>query len=276
MTTAQDLGSVYEKLEELLAEGPRELIRLTDEELVAADPLTDDARVAVTPYLDTITDEETRQLVVACGMRALVSRGAVTVDDMAELRRNVADAAAKGAGDVTFDLRYAADLDLALNLRVTADKIVVVEQLSAGNLRDWHYVYVHGDRCCLQEAVTAAGQRTYTLFGLEQQRRQLISLTDPLGNAATDSEPQRMDADAVANGEAGQLAPVLESSRLVTQMMELFPKSDTTHGRLSATYLTDDALWLVESDPASDSETVAVRTLSPDGLSRLIDGVVRA
>ncbi len=275
MTTQDSMKSVYDHLDELLANGPHELIRLTDEELVAAEQLPEDARLAVTPYLDGITDEETRQLVVACGMRALVSRGSVAVDDTEALRRRVEDATRKGENDVTFDLRYAPDLDLALNLRATADKIVVVEQLTAGDVRDWHYAYVHGDRFCLQEAVTAAGQRTYTLLKPVEVRRQLTGLADPLGSAGQDSEPQTMDANAVANGDAGPLSEALENCRLVTQVMELHPKAESTHGRFSVAYLTNDALWLVESDAASDDETVAVRTLSPDGLARLFESALR-
>lgn len=275
MTTGQETSGVYEQLDELLADGPRELIRLTDEELVAADQLTDDARVAVTPYLDGIADDETRQLVVACGMRALVSRGAVAVDDLEKLRQNVETAAGKGENDVSFDLRYAPDLDLALNLRLTADKVLVVEQVAAGDVRDWHYLYPHGDRFCLQEAVTAAGQRVYTLLDLPTARQRLAGLVDPLGVASSDSEPRTVDANAVADGDPGPLGTALESSRLVTQIMELYPTADTAQGRLTVCYLTDDELWTVESQPMSDSETLTVRTVSPDGLASFLEQATR-
>ncbi|MGH3318783.1 MAG: hypothetical protein ACRDN9_01165 [Streptosporangiaceae bacterium] len=37
------------------------------------------------------------------------------------------------------------------------------------------------------------------------------------------------------------------------------------------TYLTEDALWLVESDPAAGSDTLSIRTISPDGLRRMVE-----
>lgn len=240
VTTAGGGESLYERLDELLADWSYELIRLTDEELVAAEQLPEDARVAITPYLDQIDDEETRQLVVACGMRALVSRGSVALNNPEELRQRVESATRKGENDVDFDLRFSPDLDLALNLRATADKIVVVEQVGAGDVRDWHYLYVHGDRFCLQEAVTAAGQRTYTLVTPLQARRQLAALADPLANAGQGSEPWTMDANTVADGEVGPLASVLERTRLVPQLMELHPAAESPQGRLFVTYLTDD------------------------------------
>ncbi|MDA0632262.1 hypothetical protein OUY22_02445 [Nonomuraea sp. MCN248] len=253
-----ELSEFRAQVGEALAEGGTQaLTRLTDEELAVLDP---QETFIPKPHLSAMNAQQ-REWVMAAALRSLVSREAVEIVNIGEL-----DAVLLGGPQIPVDLRIRMDVDLALTLRRTADRVLAVKQESATGTA-FGYVHIHSANLLLVERITAGGMHLFTLAGTVQDVVKLVlPLVDPLGVADRDGESRPLDPSTLDREHVGSLASVIDNARVVGQMVLL----NEPPGPLMMTYATDRAVWAVVVDGPHALSGVTARPVSAATLSRRI------
>lgn len=271
------LAELREDLGKALSEGGSQpLLRLTDEEIAVLDPTGTADSIIPAPHLAGLTGAE-RETVLATALRSLVSREVVEVADIAALDtlirsgsapgtepEDVAGGERAGAGVdepvVDLDLRISPEVDLALTLRRTADRVLAVEQTTAAGTA-YAYVHVHAPDLMLIERVTGGGLH---LFGLAASAADaaavLQPLVDPFGVADRDGSTLRLDPDRLSPDELGPpLGPVIDNSLAVGRLSLLAEPP----GPMLLTYATDHELWTVRVDAPHAPSGVVAHAVGP-------------
>ncbi|MEE4588581.1 MULTISPECIES: hypothetical protein [Streptomyces] len=257
------LEEVRQSLSQALAEGgSRLLLRLTDEELaVLTSAAEGDHTIAASPHLEGISAQE-REWVLATALRSLVSRDLIEIANTAEL-----DAALKGPNEsaqVEIDMRLSPDLDLALTLRKTADRILTLEQTTSAGTT-YAYIYVHGADLLLVEEVTGGGMHTFTLVvSVSEAAEMACRLVDPNGAANVDGLTMDLDPRALEMEAVGQpLKNVIENALVVGQLILVA----RVPGPLLMTYATAEELWMVHVDAPRAPTGVTARSVGRQALA---------
>ncbi|WP_257232255.1 hypothetical protein [Streptomyces sp. Rer75] len=257
----RDLGKV------LAEEGSRTLLRLTDEELAVLSPATEGgSTIVAAPHLEGMSAQE-RDWVLATALRSLVSRDLVEIANTAEL-----DAALRQesqSADVEMDMRFSPDLELALTLRRTAERVLAVERTTSEGT-SYAYVFIHGADVLLIEDVTGGGMHAFTLVATVPEAAESIRrLIDPHESAGHDGPTQELDPEAL---ERDSMAPpmkdVIDNALVVGQLVLL---ADTP-GPLLMTYATAEELWTVNVDAPHAPSGITARSV---GEQTLVDSVSR-
>ncbi|NEA44470.1 hypothetical protein [Streptomyces sp. SID11385] len=272
-------------LSEALAEGGTQpLLRLTDEEIAILDPESLTECVAPTPRLATLSGEE-REWVYATALRSLVSREAVEVANIEEL-----DAVLRGSGarqdtraavagtdpgtlpsGVDLDLRVTPEVSLALTLRRTAGRALVVEQHTSSGLTHL-LVYIHAEDLYLVERVTSGGLHMFTLAGSAKDAADMALLfMDPFEVAAKDGPTQRLTPEEISQENVGRaLGQAIDNALVVGQTVLL---ADTP-GPLLTTYATDEALWTVYVEKPNAPTGIEARPVGKNTLRAMVTKLI--
>lgn len=260
------LEDVREGLGKALAEdGSRPLLRLTDEELAALNPAGAESSIVAAPHLEGMSAQE-REWVLATALRSLVSRDLVEIANAAEL--DVALHERHGSAEVELDMRLSPDLELALALRGTADRVLAVERTTAGGT-EYVYVYLHTPDLLLVEQVTGGGMHSLSLLATVQEAAETIRrLVDPQEVAGHDGSPQELDPQALQRDAIDPpLRNVIDNALVVGQVVLL---ADIP-GPLLMTYATAEELWAVNVDAPDAPTGVTARRV---GRQTLVDRIV--
>jgi hypothetical protein len=159
--------------------GTQPLVRLTDEELAVLDP---EETFVPKPHLTTM-DPQQREWILATALRSLVAREAVEIRNIEEL-----SGVSQGAPEAQVDMRIRLEIDLALTLRRTADRVLTIKQQSAAGSA-FGYVHIHALDLLLVERITAGGMHLFTLAHRAHDVVDLVQpLLDPFGVADQDGE----------------------------------------------------------------------------------------
>lgn len=272
------LDELRRDLGEALSEGGSQpLLRLTDEELAVLDPAAAERSIVPAPHLEGMSAQE-REWVLATALRSLVSRELVEVGNIGELDALVrqppgeSDALQDNGVDgdaVEVDMRVTPELDLALVLRRTADRVLAVEQNTAAGTA-FAYVYVHTTDLLLIERVTSGGLHLFTLAASVRDAADVIrTLIDPFGVADRDGRSLKLDAGALEPEQVGQpFKGIIDSALVVGQLILL---ADTP-GPLLMTYATGKELWMVSVDAPQAPTAVTARSV---GQMTLTDSIAR-
>ncbi|NEW75413.1 hypothetical protein [Streptomyces rhizosphaericus] len=257
------LEEVRQSLGQALAEGgSRLLLRLTDEELaVLTSAAEGDRSIAASPHLEGMSAQE-REWVLATALRSLVSRDLIEIANTAAL-----DTALKGLNEsaqVEIDMRLSPDLDLALTLRKTAERILTLEQTTSSGTA-YAYVYVHGADLLLVEEVTGGGMHTFTLVVSASEAAEMARrLVDPNGVADVDGPLMELDPRALEVEVVGQpLKNVIENALVVGQLILV----TRVPGPLLMTYATAAELWMVNVDAPHAPTGVTARRVGQQTLA---------
>ncbi|GAA3358720.1 hypothetical protein GCM10017744_034480 [Streptomyces antimycoticus] len=256
------LEAVRLSLGQALAEGgSRLLLRLTDEELaVLTSAAEGDRSIAASPHLEGMSAQE-REWVLATALRSLVSRDLIEIANTAEL-----DTALKGLNEsaqVEIDMRLSPDLDTALTLRKTAERILTLEQTTSAGT-SYVYFYVHGSHLLLVEEVTGGGMHTFTLVvSVPEAAEMARRLVDPNGVADVDGPTMELDPRALEAEFVGQpLKNVIENALVVGQLILVA----RVPGPLLMTYATAEELWMVNVDAPRAPTGVTARSVGQQAL----------
>jgi hypothetical protein len=266
-------------LSEALAEGgSQHLLRLTDEEIAVLDPESLRDCVAPTPRLGDLSPEE-REWAYATALRSLVSREAVELANIDELdavlrahqgtQENESTTAPSG---VNADLRITPEVSLALTLRRTAAKALVVEQHTSGGVAH-ALVFMHSKDLYLVERVTPGGLHMFTLANSSQDAAKIVQLTiDPFDVADKDGRVQQLTPEEVNEENVGRpLNEAINSALVVGQMVLLSEKP----GPLLTTYATDHSVWTVYVEQPNSPSGIEARPVSKATLNRMISRLLR-
>ncbi|MFI7230590.1 hypothetical protein ACIBO5_45910 [Nonomuraea angiospora] len=253
-----ELSDCRAQISEALAEGGTQpLVRLTDEELAVLDP---EEAFVPKPHL-TDMDPQQREWVLATALRSLVAREAVEIRNIEEL-----NGVLQGAREAQVDMRLRMEIDLALTLRRTADRVLTVKQQSAAGSA-FGYVYIHASNLLLVERITAGGMHLFTLASKAYDVVDLVQpLLDPFGVADRDGEIRSLDPSALDREHVGPLAAVVDNACIVGELVLL---SDPP-GPMMTTYATDRAVWAVFVDRPQAQSGMTTRPVSAPTLSRHI------
>ncbi|WP_223168027.1 hypothetical protein [Nonomuraea sp. SYSU D8015] len=259
-----ELAEYRAQISQALAEGgTQSLVRLTDEELAVLDP---EETFIPKPHLSRM-DSQQREWVLATALRSLVSREAVEIRNIEEL-----DAALRGAPEVQIDMHIRMEVDLALTLRRTPDRVLAAKQDSATGTA-FGYVHIHAANLLLVERITAGGMHLFTLAGTVEDAVNLVQpLVDPYGVADRDGESTSLDPSALDREHVGPLAAVIDNARIVGELVLL---SDPP-GPMVTTYATDRAVWAVVVDSPHAPSGITARPVSAATLSRHIAEMLSA
>jgi hypothetical protein len=269
-----DLQEFRTILGEALTEGgSQHLLRLTDEEIAVLDPESLDECVAPTPRLTELSAQE-REWSYVTALRSLVSREVVEVaniDELDAVLRQAQDAAAEAAADtpsgVGFDLRITPEVSLALTLRRTASRALVVEQHTSGGVTH-AVVYIHSADLYLVERVTAGGLHIFTLAGSAKDAAHVVQLlVDPFDVADKDGRAQQLTPQQIADDNVGRLLGEAIDSALVVGQIVLLADAP---GPLLTTYATDRALWTVFVEQPNAPKGIEARPVGKSTLNRMI------
>lgn len=246
------------RISEALAEGgTQSLVRLTDEELAVLDP---EETLVPKPHLEAMTPEQ-REWSLATALRSLVAREAVEIHNTEELNK-----ALHGGPEVRIDMHVRMDIDLALTLRRTADRMLAIKQHTAVGTA-YACVHLHDTDLMLVERITAGGMHLFTLANNTDDVVNLVQpLLDPLGVADRDGDIHRLDPSALEPGKVGPLTRVIDNSRVVGELVLL---SDPP-GPMMTTYATDRAVWAVFVEQPHAPDGITARRVSTATLSRQI------
>lgn len=248
----------------LAEEGSRPLLRLTDEELAALNPAAVESSIVAAPHLEGMSAQE-REWVLATALRSLVSRDLVDIANAAEL--DIALQEKDGSAEVELDMRLSPDLELALALRGTAERVLAAERTtSAGS--EYIYVYLHTPGLLLVEQVTGGGMHSFSLVAAVQEAVETIRrLVDPQDVAGHDGRPQELDPQALERDAIDPpLKHVIDNALVVGQLVLL---ADTA-GPLLMTYATAEELWAVNVDTPDAPTGVTARSV---GRQTLVDRI---
>ncbi|MDT6969743.1 hypothetical protein AB0N39_00585 [Streptomyces cellulosae] len=264
-----DLQEFRTILGEALAEGgSQHLLRLTDEEIAVLDPESLDECVAPTPRLTELSAQE-REWSYVTALRSLVSREVVevaNVDELDAVLRQAQDAADTPSG-VGFDLRITPEVSLALTLRRTASRALVVEQHTSGGVTH-AVVYIHSADLYLVERVTAGGLHMFTLAGSAKDAAHVVQLlVDPFDVADKDGRAQQLTPQQIADDNVGRLLGEAIDSALVVGQIVLLCDAP---GPLLTTYATDRALWTVFVEQPNAPKGIEARPVGKSTLNRMI------
>ncbi|WP_266474705.1 hypothetical protein [Streptomyces cellulosae] len=264
-----DLQEFRTILGEALAEGgSQHLLRLTDEEIAVLDPESLDECVAPTPRLTELSAQE-REWSYVTALRSLVSREVVevaNVDELDAVLRQAQDAADTPSG-VGFDLRITPEVSLALTLRRTASRALVVEQHTSGGVTH-AVVYIHSADLYLVERVTAGGLHMFTLAGSAKDAAHVVQLlVDPFDVADKDGRALQLTPQQIADDNVGRLLREAIDSALVVGQIVLLCDAP---GPLLTTYATDRALWTVFVEQPNAPKGIEARPVGKSTLNRMI------
>ncbi|MER8161626.1 hypothetical protein [Streptomyces sp. NPDC094472] len=227
----------------LAEEGSRPLLRLTDEELAALNPAAAESSIVAAPHLEGMSAQE-REWVLATALRSLVSRDLVEIANAAEL--DVALEEKHDSAKVELDMRLSPDLELALALRGTAERVLAVERTTSVGT-EYAYIYLHTPELLLVEQVTGGGMHSLSLVATVQEAVETIRrLVDPQEVAGEhDGRPQELDPRALERDAIDPpLKHVIDNALVVGQLVLLAG----TPGPLLMTYATAEELWAVSVD----------------------------
>lgn len=159
-----------------VTDSPREVVILTDEEVVALDGLQNE-QLAPTPWLDA--QELTREQLGGIALRGLIARRLVALGPTLT---------PDGTPTGDYELTAEQSITGALMLRRTAQTLVRMERSSNAGDR-WLFAYVHRDRGVLIEDVDPNGLHVFgatTIPGAVEYLRAIANFSDAAGAA---SEP---------------------------------------------------------------------------------------
>ncbi|MET8865604.1 hypothetical protein ABZW11_21925 [Nonomuraea sp. NPDC004580] len=253
-----ELAQFRTQISEAMAEGGTQpLIRLTDEELAVLDP---EETLVPKPHLSTM-DAQQREWAMATALRSLVARETIEIDNIEDLAATL-----HGAPASTVDMRIRMDVDLALTLRRTADRALVIRQRSGAGTAFAH-VHIHTANLLLVERITAGGMHVFTLANSVQDAVDLVQpLLDPFGVADRDGPSIPLDPSALEPEHVGPLTAVIDNARIVAELVLL---SDPP-GPMITTYATDRAVWAVIVDSPHAPTGITARPVSHAALSAAI------
>ncbi|WKU46456.1 hypothetical protein Q3V23_21690 [Streptomyces sp. VNUA116] len=264
-----ELDIELEKFRELLGEalnegGTRPLVQLTDEELAVVDPSSLDEVIAPTPHLDGLSGEE-REWAVTTALRSLVAHKLVEIANIPELDALMRSADQSATAEV--DMRISLEVDLALVLRRTASRALVLEQqTAAGSVHA--VVYIHTADLFLVERVTSGGLHIFTLASSADGTADMLqTLMDPLGIADRDGPSMQLDPSALGSDKVGApLDGVINNALVVGQLVLLADEP----GPLVMSYATESAVWIVNVDAPHAPSGVTARSVSHSTLKAQI------
>ncbi|MGW5690183.1 hypothetical protein ACWEWX_04220 [Streptomyces asiaticus] len=250
----------------LAEEGSRPLLRLTDEELAALNPAAAESSIVAAPHLEGMSAQE-REWVLATALRSLVSRDLVEIANAAEL--DVALEEKHDSAEVELDMRLSPDLELALALRGTAERVLAVERTTSAGT-EYAYIYLHTPELLLVEQVTGGGMHSLSLVATVQEAVETIRrLVDPQEVATHDGRPQELDPRALERDAIDPpLKHVIDNALVVGQLVLLAE----TPGPLLMTYATAEELWVVNVDAPDAPTGVTARTV---GRQTLVDRIAQ-
>lgn len=182
----------------------RELVTLTDEELLALDGVQHEQITALPWVAQNAPTDEERRLVTAAAMRSFLARGLV-------VSSAVLDPSAYQEGS-TEPLTFQAVPELrgTAVLRRTADAVVVMERATTeGTASSSFYILdIDGRRHALWEAFDDQGIHLFHLVPGHLVVDQIVAFADPLGVLGdADEEPVEVPVDTFASSpEAARLA----------------------------------------------------------------------
>ncbi|MFC4008442.1 hypothetical protein ACFOY2_14525 [Nonomuraea purpurea] len=253
-----ELGEFRAQVSRAVVEGgPQSLVRLSDEELAVLDP---DETFFPKPHLSSIEAQQ-REWVLATTLRCLVAREAVEIRNIEQM-----NAVLHGAQQAQVDMHIRVEIDLALTLRRTADRVLAVKQQSAAGTA-FGYVHIHTTNLLLVERITAGGMHLFTLAGKVRDVVDLVQpLLDPFGVADRDGEIRSLDPLTLDREHVGPLSAVIDNTRYIGELVLL---SDPP-GPMMTTYATDRAVWAVFVDRPQAQSGMTTRPVSAATLSRHI------
>ncbi|NDL58454.1 hypothetical protein [Phytoactinopolyspora mesophila] len=249
-----------------------ELPKLLDEHLAVLEGVLGGQRLVRLPTFEKIA-EQNRDTALATALRSLVAQGAVRIENSDELD----EAVRNGEPFVPVDLRLRPMLALLLDLRASAKRVLMAEQF-VGAVREWWYLYSHGDFLTVLEKVTANGEHEFLYHSPAVSADYLPYLVDRFRRAKTDGEVLNLTTDDIKKRTVGPLAEAVEATECVTRLTALIPfdHGDPRHGEHIAAYSTPDALWFVHVVRPQDQSGIRAYTVSPDTLretvARLVHG----
>lgn len=188
------------------------------------------------------------------------------VDELDAVLRQAQDAADTPSG-VGFDLRITPEVSLALTLRRTASRALVVEQHTSGGVTH-AVVYIHSADLYLVERVTAGGLHMFTLAGSAKDAAHVVQLlVDPFDVADKDGRALQLTPQQIADDNVGRLLREAIDSALVVGQIVLLCDAP---GPLLTTYATDRALWTVFVEQPNAPKGIEARPVGKSTLNRMI------
>lgn len=245
--------------------GVKELMRLTDEELIVLDPVPTGTLVA-TPHLDSLPEAQ-REMAKATAIRTLIAHGTALVTNAEEVREAIR---ADADQEVAIGLQPTGLVKLVLALRGTAAYLLIAE-LHAAAGASYAYFYLRGPGPVLREHVSDGGMHSYAAVRPENLAAEIRDFLDPLGVAREDGIPVELTADALETHQAGPLNPVLESALCAGRLI-LVP-ADGTAGPMLLTYATSESVWAVQAREPGDALTA--RAVSAGTLGDMVSEILR-
>ncbi|MFC7513246.1 hypothetical protein ACFQV4_37105 [Streptomyces thermocarboxydus] len=158
-------------------------------------------------------------------------------------------------------------MSLALTLRRTASRALVVEQHTSGGVTH-AVVYIHSADLYLVERVTAGGLHMFTLAGSAKDAAHVVQLlVDPFDVADKDGRAQQLTPQQIADDNVGRLLGEAIDSALVVGQIVLLCDAP---GPLLTTYATDRALWTVFVEQPNAPKGIEARPVGKSTLNRMI------
>jgi len=157
---------------------------LTDEELAAIDPVPDEERLVVYPWLDSLPADQ-RETAVVTAFRGLAARGLVDPPSGDE---------PTGDGSASVEIGLSTGIATALGLRQAARRAVVAQRTSTlGD--DYLYLYDCADDAALAEFVERKGLHRFAVLAPGSVLEALMDFVVPLDWVGSDGP------DLVAHGD---------------------------------------------------------------------------
>ena len=267
--SAEDIQVATDLLMQPLDGEVKEIVTLTDEELMALDGFQNDP-LTPTPWVaESARGEESRALVTATAMRSMIARGIVTSAVVNDPRRDDA------AGEEQASMVAVPELQGTAVLRRTSDAVIIAERRTErGTAYGYFYLFhMDGEVRVLWEVFDATGFHLFFLMDGAALPEQFIAFIDPAeGIGETDEEPVEVPASEFGSSPT---AARLAESRAMTTILVL-EREGAQEPTAFTLFSGGSRVALMEEAGEGEDAVRRVGTVSRSTLEALLQDVVAA